>query len=247
MPAAVKAEHPDARYFREIVEAIGKIADEVALQFQPEGLKVAALDPSSVALISVDLPREAFAEYSAERPVNVGVSVANLARLLKAAKKGDRLLFEADEESMALTLASAVRRVYRFRSLDIKPPEIPSASLEFSVEAQLIADALKTAIKDVEEVGEQVELEATQDALFVRAKGAGTVETKFASGSPSLISLTVKEPSKSKYLVSFISAMIGLARISEAVSLKFGNNSPLQLEFLLTAGKVSLLLAPSLA
>jgi proliferating cell nuclear antigen len=242
----IKVVYPEARYFKEIVDALSKIVDEVALQFQKDRLKITAMDISNIALIDIEIPSEAFPEFTVESPLNIGVSVANLNKILKKAKKGDRLTIEGNEENVELTLLSSIKRSYKFRNLDVKPPEIPLSNLEFNVDARLIASSLKDAVKDVEEVAEKIEFEASENELVVRGRGAGSVEAKYGMGSPALISLSVREKSKSSYQVSYISSVIGLSKISDTIALRFSNDSPLQLEFSLGTGRVLFLLAPAL-
>ncbi|MGC9011834.1 proliferating cell nuclear antigen (pcna) [Thermogladius sp.] len=242
----IKVVYPEARYFKEIVDALSKIVDEAAFQFQQDKLKITAMDVSNIALIDIELPAEAFSEYNVEAPLNIGVSLSNLNKLFKKAKKGDRLNIEGDEEHVELTLVSATKRLYRFRNLDVKPPEISLANLEFKVDARLIAGSLKEAVKDVESVSEKIEFEATEEALIVRGKGTGAVEAKYQVGSPALVSLEVKERSKASYQVSYVSSVIGLSKISDTIAVRFSTDSPLQLEFSLGVGKILYLLAPAL-
>ncbi|WP_440059280.1 proliferating cell nuclear antigen (pcna) [Thermogladius sp. 4427co] len=243
----IKVVYPEARYFKEIVDSLSKLVDEVSLQFTSEKLKITAMDVSSIALIDIEMPPESFAEYNVETPTNIGISLSNLSKILKKAKKGDRLVIEGGGDAVTITLLSPVmKRYYKFRNLDVNPPEIPSANLEFNVEARLIAGSFKDAVKDVEQVSEKIEFEATEEALYVRGRGTGFAETKYAVGSPALLSLSVKEKSKSSYQVSYISSVIGLSKISEAITVTFSSDSPLKLEFSLGTGRIVFLLAPAL-
>jgi len=241
-----KLVYPEAKYIKEIIDTLGKLVDEVAFQITPTGLVVKALDPARIALIDINIPQEAFLEYDVPDTVVAGLSTANLSKLLKKVKRGDRFHMNVVEDRVEIIIESVGKRIYRFRNLDVPVVEIPSASLEFSVEAQMIVDVLSQAIRDAEAVGDYLELEAADaNTLYLRGRGANVVETKLVSGSQALISLNVKEPSKSTYQLDYLKYILGLTRIAELVTLKFSTDAPLELEFSLSEGRVKYLLAPA--
>ncbi len=238
--------YPEAKYIRTIIEVLGKLIDEVAFRITPEGVYVKALDAARVALIDIFLPPTAFLEYEVPDEIIAGVSTANLSKLLKKVKKGDKFVMTVDEESVGITIEATIRRNYRFRNLDVAVPEIPEASLEFNVEAHLLVDVIKHAIKDAEAVGDLLEIEAPdQDTLYLRGRGASITETKLVKGSPAMAELIVKEPSKSVYNLEYLKHVVNLTKIAELAVLKFSTDMPLELEFALGEGRVKYLLAPA--
>ncbi len=238
--------YPEAKYIKTLIEVLGKLVDEVAFKITPEGVFVKALDPARVALIDIHLPPTAFLEYEVSEEVVAGISTANLAKLLKKVKKGDKFILEADEEKVVITIEATIRRIYEFRNLEVPIPEIPEATLEFNVQAHLLVDVIKHAIKDAEAVGDLMEIEAPdQDTLYFRGRGASITETKVVRGSPALIDLEVKEPSKSLYNLSYLKYIVNLTKIAELVVLRFSNDMPLEMEFSIGEGKVKYLLAPA--
>jgi len=240
--------YPEAKYFKEIIDALGKLIDEVAFQLTQEGLVIKALDPARVALIHIDLPMTAFIEYDVSEETIAGISTANLAKMLKRVKKGDRFVLSVEEDRVEVVIESIGRRVYRFRNLEAPLPEIPEAQLEFNVEAQLLIDVVKQAVKDAETVGEHLELEAPDtETLYLRGRGATVTETKLVVGMPALVSLEVKEPSKSVYQVEYLKYVVGLTKIAELATIKFSSDAPLELEFSLSEGRIKYLLAPAIA
>ncbi len=242
----VRLVYPEAKYFKEIVDALGKLIDEVAFQIKPEGLIVKALDPARVALIDIYLPQEAFLEYDVPEETIAGLSTANLSKLLKKVKKGDRFIMNVSEERIEIVIESIGKRVYRFRNLEVPLPEIPEGGIEFNVEAKLFIDVVKQAIKDAEAVGDLLEIEAPDnETLYLRGKGASVTETKLVTGMPALVSLEVKEPSKSSYQLDYLKYVSGLTKIAELATIRFSTDAPMELEFSLSEGRVKYLLAPA--
>lgn len=238
--------YPEAKYMKEIIDSLGKIVDEVAFQLTPEGLRVKAIDPARVALIDIYLPQTAFLEYDVPEEIIAGLSTANLSKLLKKVKKGDKFVMEVSEEKVVIVIEALVRRTYRFRNLEVPLPEVPEAQLEFNVEAQMLVDVIKHAIKDAETVGDLLELEAPdQETLYLRGRGVSVTETKLTMGMPALLLLEVKNPSKSAYQLEYLKHVVNLTKIAELATIRFSTDMPLELEFSLSEGRVKYLLAPA--
>ncbi len=238
--------YPEAKYMKTIIDVLGKLVDEVAFKITPEGVFVKAIDAARVALIDIFLPPTAFLEYEVPEEIIAGLSTANLSKLLKKVKRGDKFVMDVDEENVRIIIESMMKRTYRFRNLDVPIPEIPEAQLEFNVEAQLLVDVIRHAIKDAEAVGDLLEIEApNEETLFLRGRGASITETKLVKGSAALIDLIVKEPSKSLYNLEYLKYIVNLTKIAELAILKFSSDMPLELEFSLGEGRVKYLLAPA--
>ncbi|WFO76338.1 DNA polymerase sliding clamp [Desulfurococcaceae archaeon MEX13E-LK6-19] len=238
--------YPEAKSIKSIVDSLAKLVDEVAITINNDGLFLKALDPARVALIEVMLPATSFLEYEVNEETTLGISMANLSKLLTRLKKGDRFELFAEEDYVGVTIHAAIKRTYRFKNLEVQVPEIPEASLEFTVEAQVLADAIKHAIKDAEAVGDTLEFEAKDDqALYMRGVGGTMAETKLTRDMPALIDLVVKEPAKSAYSIEYLKNVVALTKIAEATIVKFSNDAPIYLEFALAGeGRVKFLLAP---
>jgi proliferating cell nuclear antigen len=241
-----KAVLPEAKMFKELVETIGNIADEVALLFTSEGLTIKALDVDQSSLIDIYFPKEMFLEYDIEESVSVGVSINNLKKVLKHLKKGENLAIEPEGEYAKFTIGAGgvVSRMFRFRNLEVPTPEIPELNLSFTATAKVMAQSLKKVIEDIEAIGGSTQFRATPEALVIRSVGAGKLEVKFAQGSLALISLEVSEPAESVYDTSKLVNVLGITKISDVVTLSFASKMPLKAEFSIGPGRVTYLLAP---
>jgi proliferating cell nuclear antigen len=241
-----KAVLPEAKMFKELVETIGNIADEVALLFTSEGLTIKALDVDQSSLIDIYFPKEMFLEYDIEESMSVGVSINNLKKVLKHLKKGENLAIEPEGEYAKFTIGAGgvVSRMFRFRNLEVPAPEIPELNLSFTATAKVMAQSLKKVIEDIEAIGGSTQFRAAPEALVIRSVGAGKLEVKFAQGSLALISLEVSEPAESVYDTSKLVNVLGITKISDVVTLSFASKMPLKAEFSIGPGRVTYLLAP---
>jgi len=244
----VRLSFPDAKAFQNILEAISKLIDELAIIVTPEGARAKALDAAHVALIEIVFPPEFFLEYTVKEESKVGFNTSTLLKLLKRSRKGDRLDIEVEGDSVTYAIIGTTTKKYKLLNLDIPEPEIPEAKLEFKVSASMIVDPLKNAIKDAETVGDTLELEAPdENILILRGKGVAQTEARISKESGALIEYVVEEPSKSSYSVEYLKHVVALTKIADTVKLDFARQMPLRLEFGLPGdARVTYLLAPKM-
>ena len=69
-----------------------------------EGIRLQAMDNSHVALVSVNLKTEGFADFRCDRPITLGVNIASLTKVLKCAKDDDEVTLAASDTADVLRL-----------------------------------------------------------------------------------------------------------------------------------------------
>jgi proliferating cell nuclear antigen len=230
-----RLQFPDARSFRDLVDTLAKIMDEVKFIITPEGVKASGMDASRTALIDLFFGREAFLEYelSEDREeAYMGMQLSTLSNMLKKGKKGEPLTFIISDDRILLKIDSAVVKKFLLPNIEVLSDVPGEIKLEFDVEASVISDSLKKALRDVEIIGEIVEFEATEDSLIIRAKGGGgRAQTIFSRDSAALTYLEVKNPARSAYDVAYIKSVLNLTKIADSVDIKFSTDKPLELVF----------------
>jgi len=60
------------------------------------------MDSSHVALVALSLGSQGFASYRADRSMTLGVSITNLAKVLKLAGNDDAIILRHEEDSTSL-------------------------------------------------------------------------------------------------------------------------------------------------
>lgn len=246
-------QYPDAKSLREFIEALSKILDEARFNITSEGVKVAGMDPAKIALIEVWMPRESFLVYEVDEsrgPVYMGVRLESLASALKKGKKGEPVLFRVSEDKIFIQVESTVVKRFLMPNIEVFLDIPESLALEHDVEASVIAEVIKKTVKDVEVVGKEVEFEANDGKLVIRAKSEARsrVEAVLQEGvSSALLYLEIRKPSVCTYDVSYIKNVLNLTKIAESVEVKFSSEKPLELVFKSPDGsRVRYLLAPSI-
>jgi proliferating cell nuclear antigen len=160
--------YPDAKSFREFVEALRKILDEARFDIKPEGIRVAGMDPAKVAFIEVWMPRDAFLEYEVEESreqAYMGTRLESLANALKKGKKGEPILFKVSDDKVFMQIDSVIVKRFLMPNIEVFIDVPENLELEHDVEASVIADVVKKAIRDVEIVGRDVSLRPVRAGL----------------------------------------------------------------------------------
>jgi len=243
---SVHAVYPDASIFKNLFETVSKLVEEVKLLFSDEGLRIRAMDASNVALIDVAFPQSAFSEYVLESPLDVGLSMSTVIKVMKRARRGDRLEIEADEESATIKLVSSSKKEYRLRNIEVASQEIPELNISFNARIRMLTDPLKTILKDAEVAGSNAVFEASEDGKLIISSEEGRYRTELTSESSSVLEIDVKGNVKSVYDIIYLSNILSLTKVSDSLSIEFSSQAPIKLEFeVLGGGKITYFLAPT--
>jgi len=249
------ATFPKGKEARYIFETLSLALAEANLIFSPSGITLRSLDPSKIALISLEIPSTSLEEYNVEEEVKVGLIFSTLKNIVKRIKAGDRVEIgvDLDRNKFILTMypkkgkESGVYRRYMIPIVNVFEEEVPEARLEFDARIQIDADVITDVISMADEISDSVILKATEDSFVVRAEGdAGReVLVEFPSTHEAIVDFRVERHASARYgtelLLDFLRKM---KQVSKVVLLEFSDRRPLNITFEFATGKVSMLLAP---
>ena len=228
----------DARVWRYLVSAISKIVDEgVFIVSRDEGLRFRAMDPSHVILLDMRFPPDSFEEFEVEDERSIGVNFEDLAKVLRRARKEDRLELEAEETTFTVTLRGRGLRKFSLPILDITAEDIPEPQLEFKARIKVMSDIYRDTIKDVELVGDVLKFYATSDEFKVISSSEfGEAEIIYTREGGSLLELEVEDTQQASYTLEYFSDLSGAARVADTITIKFSNDMPVQVDHELPQG-----------
>jgi proliferating cell nuclear antigen len=245
---AFKFAFTDAKLWKNIVDALSGLVDEVVFIADEKSLHARAMDPSHVAMVNFELPKMAFGEYECSGEVKLGINLEDMSRIMRRAGGGDELELSLDPEKnrLSVTFRGTSIRTFRIGLLDLTHEETPVPSITFNAEIKMTADALKEALKDAEVVSDHVTVEASPEDLEISAAGdTGGVEVKLDKSSDALLELNVTENSSAMYALSYLMDMMKAAAASDTVTVQFSTSMPIKLEFnIIGGGNLTYWLAP---
>ena len=232
----MKATYPNAKDFYSLISVLSSAVDEALFEFNEDGFQVKALDPSRVVFIKVTIPRDAFEEYETNGD-HVGVNLQFLTKVLKRAKKNDKITFEVEDGLFKITLTGGAKRTFKTGIIDLNPEEVDLPEIDFTAAAIVDGKELFEAIKDVSIAGDAAKISLEDGNLTVSATGA-TNDVKIV-----IDTATEGENAKASYGVSYLIDILKNLKDGE-VTIHFGNDMPLMIEYENAGGKTTVLLAP---
>jgi proliferating cell nuclear antigen len=241
-----KAVLPDAKLFRYVIDALSTMVTEASFTASPTGLRLRAMDPSRVAMVDLELPKEFFEEFSSGDEERIGLSFEDIGKVLKRASAADKLEMETSQGRLKVRLKGKSSRMFSIPLLSIGAEDLPTPRISFKANAKLVTDSLKEAIKDASIISDHVGIEASKDGLMVKANSdKGEVEVELSKDSGSILKIEVQEPSRALYSISYLEDMMKAADAADTVELSFSTNVPVKLDFELPqGGKITYFLAP---
>ena len=233
-----------AKIWKEVVNAIEALTDEVVFLATPDGIGAKAMDASRVAMVVVNMPAFAFEEYECHKEETFAVNLFDLKKIMKRAGAGDKITVSTAMGRLSVVMESPrARRSFYTRLLDLESTDFSEPTVDLTVSAKLVPSALKEAIRDASIMGDYATFKSDGDALYIgSASAAGSVKTDI---NEDLLEIEVKEPSEATYNLSFLEDMMRAAAVCSTVKVEFATNLPLKLEYnIIGGGTLTYWLAP---
>ncbi|WP_309493573.1 proliferating cell nuclear antigen (pcna) [Candidatus Hecatella orcuttiae] len=241
----------DSRAWKNLMAAISTLVEEASFDVKPEGLALRAMDPSHVAMVDFEYPKESFQEYECTEPSKLCLDIGDMLKLMRRVEAGETLELTLDPQTNHLNMKLTGKYKRRF-SLPLLQPsvsEVPTPKLTFDAQIKMDADCLNDAITDISNVSDQVKIEADEEKLVLTGLSeTGNVVVEFERANQAVLDFQVKGEAKALYGVSFLQDMVKAgAASSKVVSVEFSTDKPVKIDFELPLqGKLTYYLAPRL-
>ena len=84
-----KAKIGEAKFLKDMMGAISILVDEATFDLSPEGIKLRAMDPSRVAMVDFEWPKNVFDEYSCNETMKMCVNISEMLKFLRRTGKDE--------------------------------------------------------------------------------------------------------------------------------------------------------------
>ncbi len=246
----MKLRFKDARTWRYVMNAVGKIIDEAAFRITENGLRMKAIDPSRITLIDFMLGKESLDEFQFEKEEVIGVNMEDLVKILRRVVKGDELILETLEGNrLAITFLGRGKRTFIIPSIETPAEETPELKIPFKVHVKMPPSIFRDVVKELEPVSDAIEFIAKKDEqkLIVKATSdlaSATIELSIESGS--LIEFEAEEDeARALYTVDYLSDISAASQAAEELDFYFATAVPCKIDYTLPfGGKLIFYVAP---
>jgi proliferating cell nuclear antigen len=228
---------------KNIVSIVSTLIDEVKFTITPEGMTLKAVDAAHVAMIEMNVGKEAFGSYSAE-DTELGLDLEKVKGVLKLAGSGETIRMEQDDATgkLVFKVGNITRRMSLIDTSGMNDPKVPQLSLTASIVVPI--EELQKGIRAVESISDHITLKAGPEFFELSCEGdTDSVSLKLDASSASIETDTdVCSMFPPDYLANIIKAIPSGTK----VNIELDNDYPVKFIFTLADGavKVDYLLAP---
>lgn len=227
-----------------IVDTLGIVVEDARFDFAEDGLHVRVVDPSHVAMVKLDVDAAAFDTWELDE-TKVGFDIRKLKEMLSLGGANDLIEFSFSDETGVLTinLGKIDRNIRPLDNSVMNPPAVPE--LEFPCKATINGAVFSQALRAARQVGDLVNFSISEESFTIHVQGsADSVTVVF--DKEELHSLECTAPARSQYSLQYLVGMAKIFGSLDEVSLGFGDNFPLSMNFSFYDGaaEVQYFLAP---
>ena len=235
----LKLDHP--KLFSDIIGIISEMVLEVRIKVDREGMKIIAIDPANVAMISFKLPATAFSELEIENEEILGVSLESLKAVLRRIKSGSILTITKQENELKLLIQDKINKEFNLALIEIEGEEKEVPILDFTSKIEMPSLDFAETIEDCSVVADSCSFISEPDKFIITAKGSlNSFKSEFTGDA---IDIQAQEAT-SKYSLEYLQKMIKATRITDKIKINFSSDYPLKLEFNTPFIELSFILAP---
>lgn len=248
---AMELETVQAVAFKVLVDALKDLLTDTIIEFDSDGVRIAATDVSACVLVHLRLDASKFERYHCARPLSLGLNVIHLSKLLKTVTSSDTLgLFvdEADINRLGIRVENSekkTRTTYHLNLLDLAHEPISIDRASFDVTITLPAPDFSKMVRDMSSIAEHVEVRAVGRQIVFKCSGDfASQETVVAdSGTPA------EQPGadaivQGVYSLKCLCTFAKCTALSPSVDLLMRNDFPLVVRYSVASlGEIKLCLA----
>ena len=218
-------------YLKESITIISDLVSEARFKITKDAMELVAMDPANVAMVIFKLLSSCFTEYDVKEEIQIAINLGNLKQILRRAGSNDMLSLELTENNkLSIKLKGNTTRTFNLSIIDLEEKEQKIPDLKFPIVVTMPSTVLTSAIEDADIVAESVTFEVEKGKFTVNAAG-DLSQAKIEIKEGDNIKIEANEKVKAKYSIEYLKKMIGGAKLSENVEIRFNKDYPLKLDF----------------
>ena len=240
---------------RRIVEALKDLVSDVNLEVKADGISLQAMDASHVALVTFFLRSECFDDFKCNRSQSLGLSIGNLAKVMKCADNDDAVILKAENEASQLTFIFESKKddkISEFNinllSLDTEGLTIPEQ--EYSAIISMSSLEFARICRDFTQFSETLNINVRKDRVQFSVSGdSGEGSVSLANKQTNESGQTcieATEPVNASFALRYLNLFCKAAGLGSVVGLSLSSDLPLVVHFLFELGEIKYYLAPKI-
>ncbi len=229
---------------RSIFSILTPIIGEVKLRADEEGWKIKAVDPAHVAMVDLELSKDAFERYEVE-PMELGLNVERLLEHIKGARSDETISLKLDDENrLVVSMSNLTLKLPLVDAAGFTDPKVPN--LQLPVGIKLNSAELQKGLKVSASISDYLTFDCTADTLVMTSSEDLSSMTLELQKGKEYEEKQFEGESKSSFSLDYFTHLMKGIGANRDIELHLGNSYPLKLEFDFAEdlGHVIYLLAP---
>jgi proliferating cell nuclear antigen len=227
-----------------IIDVTSPLVNEVKFNVNEKGISLRAVDPAHVAMVDLDVGKDAFDEFEAE-DAELGIDMDKFAAIMRLSGTGDIISLNHDEKEnkLVVTIGNLVRKMALIDTAGMPDPKMPNLDLPAKVIVK--ASELTRGVRASESVSDHLALTMNKQTFELFAEG-DTDTVNLTLTKEIVEELTANGSYKSLFSIDYFSNMIKPVKANDNITIHLGNDNPTRVEFDIadSKGHVTYLLAP---
>ena len=241
---------------RILIEALKEILTDGNIIIDSNGIKLMAMDSTHTVLIHLKLDATNFEFFNCNEKITIGVNMLNLFKLIKTMTNSETLtLFveKNNENQLGIIIHNSEKNsqtTYKLNLLDIQDDDISIPPAEFETELTLPSGDFQKIIRDMINIGENMEITSIGNQLKLVCNGEfahqetilGETNNGLKFNQVSSEDSPVQGIFSLKYLILFTKC----TNLCQQIHLYIKNDYPLVIKYAVASlGNIKLCLAPN--
>jgi proliferating cell nuclear antigen len=242
--------------FRVLIESLKEILTDTNIIFDKTGIKLIATDNSQVVLIHMKLSAENFEYFYCEKKIAIGVNMMNMFKLIKTMTNNDTLTLFVEKDNqnrLGIKINNAEKNtqtVFKMNLLDISEDELVIPPAKFETELTLPSSDFQKIIRDMTNIGENIEIKSVGPALILNCEGdfanQETILCETQGGLSFSKSAGPELPVQGIFSLKYLSLFTKCTNLCNLIHLYIKNDYPLVIRYdVANLGHIKLCLSPN--
>lgn len=223
-----------ADILKEVVELSSCIVEEVKLSFKKDHLSLRAVDPSHVAMIELNLSKNAFEEFKTSEQ-DIGVNLNKMKDMLRVVSSEEMFIWgwESKRNRILLQVGNLKRSMLPVDLGGMTDPRVPDLTLPSKVTVDM--NELKKGIRAAESISDHVAFIISPEDFRMEAEGDTEKMELAMTRTAGITDITAPGQMKSLYPLDYLTAMVK-AIAAPYVTILMANDYPARIEFQIGGG-----------
>ena len=241
---------------RILVEALKEILTDGNLIFDETGVKLMAMDSTHTILIHMKLDSNSFEFFHCKKKIVAGVNMLNFFKLIKTMNNSETLTLFIEEDNdnyLGIIINNTEKNsqtTYKLNLLDIPEDNIVIPPAEFESELSFPSNYFQKLIRDMVNIGENIEIKSIGDQLILSCVGdfasQETILGETNNGLKFHQTSSEQNPVQGIFSLKYLILFTKCTNLCQNINLYIKNDYPIVIKYnVASLGQIKLCLAPN--